>query len=392
MYAHKRDFGINTGYEVMDTQEFGKYLEELNYNFCSGVPCSYLANLINYAMNEVNYVMATNEGEAVAISSGAYLAGAKSMVLMQNSGLTNATSPLTSLNYTFKIPILGFVSLRGDKDYRDEPQHDLMGEITTELLSSMKIPWTFLSNDLSEAKEQLLQADQYIKKQQTFFFVVKKNTFDEVILKKKSGNLLTFQAHGPNVDFESSNCSRYQVLQAILDTADKETLFLGTTGKTGREMFEVKDQPNNLYMVGSMGCVSSLGLGLALNTKKKVICIDGDGSLLMRLGNLATNGYYGPDNFLHILLDNSCHDSTGGQMTVSSGVNFPSLAKACGYVEVQKFDNTSSLKSAIDRWKSNKLRSFFYLKVKPGSKNDLGRPTVTPVQVKERFMKFVNEI
>ncbi len=376
----------------MDTQEFGKYLQELNYNFCSGVPCSYLANLINYAMNEVDYVMATNEGEAVAIASGAYLAGTKSMVLMQNSGLTNATSPLTSLNYTFKIPVLGFVSLRGDKDYKDEPQHDLMGEITTELLSSMKIPWTYLANDLLKAKDQLIEADQYIKKQQTFFFVVKKNTFEEVVLKKQSGNLLPLQTHSSNVDFESSNCSRYQALQAILDTADEDTLFLGTTGKTGREMFEVKDQPNNLYMVGSMGCVSSLGLGLALNTKKKVICIDGDGALLMKLGNLATNGYYGPENFLHILLDNSCHDSTGGQMTVSSGVNFPSLAEACGYIEVKSFDNISSLKNAIEEWKKDKRRSFFYLRVKPGSKKDLGRPTVTPVQVKERFMKFANEI
>ena len=114
--------------------------------------------------------MSSNEGDAVATCSGAYLAGKKPVVLMQNSGLGNAVSPLTSLNSTFKIPLLGFVSHRGKPGVKDEPQHKLMGEITTDLLDLMNINWAYLSDNNKIAFEQLLKADEYIKKGKSYFF------------------------------------------------------------------------------------------------------------------------------------------------------------------------------------------------------------------------------
>ncbi|MEQ9412833.1 MAG: phosphonopyruvate decarboxylase, partial [Cyclobacteriaceae bacterium] len=307
---------------MIPTQQFGNELKKLGYDFYSGVPCSFLKYLINYAINECDYVMSANEGDAVAIASGAYLGGKKSVVLMQNSGLTNATSPLTSLNYTFQLPVLGFVSLRGEEGLGDEPQHELMGQITEKMLKLMKVKWAYLSNDFEEAKKQLKKADKYITKKETFFFVVKKGTFDEVKLKEQQ--LKTLQNKIKNKTATQAELpTRREALKVLTDLSDKETILLATTGKTGRELFEVADKPNHLYMVGSMGCISSLGLGLALSRPdKKVVVIDGDGSAIMRMGSFTTNAYYQPSNLLHVLLDNNTHDSTGGQATVSHNIDF----------------------------------------------------------------------
>jgi phosphonopyruvate decarboxylase len=244
---------------MINTKIFGEELKKLGFRLFSGVPCSFLKSLINYAINECDYVAAANEGDAVAIASGAYMGGEKSVVLMQNSGLTNAISPLTSLNYPFRIPLLGFVSLRGEPGIPDEPQHELMGRITTHLLDLMQIQWDYLSDDLEEAKHKLVQANQHIDNNQPFFFVVKKGTFDEVVLQKQqpSIHLNQIKAQGKA---ENQMPTRHEALTVINSLKDCKTVQLATTGKTGRELYEIEDGDNNLYMVGSMGCISSFGL------------------------------------------------------------------------------------------------------------------------------------
>lgn len=375
---------------MISTQQFGNELKKLGYDFYSGVPCSFLKYLINYAINECDYVMAANEGDAVAIAAGAYLGGKKSVVLMQNSGLTNATSPLTSLNYTFQLPVLGFVSLRGEEGLGDEPQHELMGQITEKMLKLMKVKWAYLSDDFAEAKKQLKKADKYISKKETFFFVVKKGTLDEVKLKEQQ--LKTLQNKVKNKTATKAELpTRRETLKVLTDLSDKETVLLATTGKTGRELFEVADKPNHLYMVGSMGCISSLGLGLALSQpKKKVVVIDGDGSAIMRMGSFATNAYYQPDNLLHILLDNNTHDSTGGQATVSHNIDFVDQAASVCYPITLRVGTLDELTKAIVKWQMNGGMTFLYLKIAKGSTKDLGRPTMKPHEVKTRLMKFIS--
>jgi phosphonopyruvate decarboxylase len=375
---------------LIDTKLFGEELKKLGFTFFSGVPCSFLKHLINYAMNECDYVAATNEGEAVAIASGATLAGGKSVVLMQNSGLTNAVSPLVSLNYPFQIPVLGFVSLRGEPGLLDEPQHELMGRITTQMLELMEIKWDYLSSNLDEAKQQLQRAKTCIEHQQPFFFVVKKGTFatESLKIEKQRTNVNVKKV---NRSREDQLPTRWEVLQHINSLKDEQTVQLATTGKTGRELFEVEDAPNNLYMVGSMGCVSSLGLGMARTKKDKdVFVIEGDGALLMRMGSLATNGYYAPKNMLHILLDNNAHDSTGGQSTVSHNVDFVEVAASCGYTKAIYIHNLHELTDQINDWKKHKGLTFLYMKIAPGSKKNLARPTLKPHQVKERLKVFLN--
>ncbi|MFF2155020.1 phosphonopyruvate decarboxylase [Paenibacillus chitinolyticus] len=374
----------------MDTKLFGEELKKLGYSFFSGVPCSFLKNLINYAINECDYVAAANEGDAVAIASGAYIGGKKSVVLMQNSGLTNAVSPLTSLNYPFRIPLLGFVSLRGEPGIPDEPQHELMGRITTQMLDLMEVEWQYLSKDFEEAKKQLIQADEHIARNRPFFFVVKKGTFDKVQLRDQptSIQLNQFRQHA-HTDHQMP--TRYEALSAINSMKDGNTVQLATTGKTGRELYEIEDADNNLYMVGSMGCISSLGLGLALSQPNKdIVVIDGDGSLLMRMGSLATNAYYHPANMVHILLDNNAHESTGGQSTVSHSIHFIDIAASCGYTNSVHVHSLEELQAFLQEWKVNKGLTFVLLRISKHSKDQLARPHMKPHEVKERLQRFIH--
>jgi phosphonopyruvate decarboxylase len=374
---------------MINTRKFGEEMQKLGFRFFSGVPCSFLKSLINYAINECEYVAAANEGDAVAIASGAYIGGEKPVVLMQNSGLTNAVSPLTSLIYPFRIPLLGFVSLRGEPGIPDEPQHELMGRITTQMLDLMQVQWQFLSNNLEEAAQQLLKANQQIENNQSFFFVVKKGTFDKEVLQKQQSavhlNQVKEQIYAAN-----QLPSRYGSLTVINALKDCKTVQLATTGKTGRELYEIEDANNNLYMVGSMGCISSFGLGLALTQKdKNIVVIDGDGSLLMRMGSLATNGYYNPPNMIHILLDNNSHDSTGGQSTVSHNLDFVDIAASCGYMKSLYVHSLEELEVKLEEWKKTKGLTFLYMKISTNSKEQLSRPNIKPYKVKERLQRFI---
>lgn len=374
---------------ILDTKKFGEELQKLGFTFYSGVPCSFLKNLINYAINECEYVAAVNEGDAVAIASGAYLGGKKAVVLMQNSGLANAVSPLVSLNYPFQIPLLGFVSLRGAAGMADEPQHELMGQITTKLLEIMQVKWLYLSNELEEAKNQLLQANEVLTHSEPFFFVVRKGTFAEERLQAvvPSSCLTRIKISKNSAD---QIPTRREALNAIHSVKESKTVLIATTGKTGRELYEIEDAVNHLYMVGSMGCVSSLGLGLALSQNDlETVVIDGDGSLLMRMGSLATNGYYCPHNMLHILLDNHSHDSTGGQSTVSHNTNLVEIAAACGYRKSIYIHTLEELDARMREWKQTRGLTFLYMRIAKGSSEHLGRPQIKPYEVKERLKAFV---
>jgi len=382
-------------YLTINTYEFGKALSELGFDFYSGVPCSYLKDLINYSINECNYVMAANEGDAVAICAGAAVGGKKSVFLCQNSGLTNAVSPLTSLTYTFQIPVLGFVSLRGEVGVPDEPQHELMGQVTTEMLNTMRIKWEYLSLDYDEALQQVDLANQHIEKNQSFFFVVRKNTFEKVALRDKkvdrSDEALSKTIHGQKLNRYIP--TRTEVLQTIQQEASENSILVATTGFTGRELYAIDDLDNQFYMVGSMGCASSFGLGLALaRPDQKVICIDGDGALMMRMGSLTTNAYYGPSNLLHILLDNHAHESTGGQFTVASVVDFAQVAHHSGYRYTAYIEEEQQLKDEISKWFNQGQLSFYYIQTKLGVPDQLGRPKTKPYEVKERLMRRLENI
>jgi phosphonopyruvate decarboxylase len=376
---------------MLSTSLFGEELKLQGFDFFAGVPCSFLKDLINYAINTGHYVAAANEGDAVAMAAGAFLGGKKTVVLMQNSGLTNASSPLTSLNAVFHIPVLGFVSLRGETGVPDEPQHELMGRITTGLLDLMDIQWEYLSTDMEEAVRQISRANDAVEQDQSFFLVVKKNTFDKVCLCDRT-------LRPVRNDFkrcrarEDARPLRFDALKTIVAQTRRDTILLATTGYTGRELYTIDDSVLNLYLVGSMGCVGSLGLGLALSRKDKdVVVIDGDGSLLMRMGALAVIARQNPENLLHIILDNQCYESTGGQTTMSGSIDFVELVSAVGFRRVLYLHDLVDLEECLCSWKKEKGLTFAYLKIAVGTQPGLARPTVSPREVKERFRKALHE-
>lgn len=419
MYERKRDFIFNPGDNInlrkkMQTEDFGARLKGLGFSDFIGVPCSYLAPLINWAINENAFIMANNEGEAVAMASGISLSSLcdktrrYGVVLMQNSGLSNALSPLTSLNHTFEIPILGFVSLRGEPNEQgqntDEPQHELLGRITDKLLKICEVECAFLDSQFEVACEQLTKAKKVLESNKSFFFIVRNNCFEKVAL---TNNPLNLNLKNPSsqefvsVDFfereqESQKPTRLQALQ-IIQNLSRDCAIFATTGKCGRELYELGDKENQLYMVGSMGCVSALGLGVALKSSKKIIAIDGDSALLMRLGALSGNGYYtkvsNKGNFCHILLDNQSHDSTGGQFNLAPFVNFAQVAKACEYSTIKVARNLSEFAAFLQEFLKAKNGGawFIYLQIAKGSKKNLGRPKSAPKQVALRFSAWLNE-
>jgi phosphonopyruvate decarboxylase len=173
----------------------------------------------------------------------------------------------------------------------------------------------------------------------------------------------------------------------VAQTSSASTAVLATTGFCGRELYAIDDRPNQLYMVGSMGCVLPLALGLALaRPDLRVLALDGDGAALMRMGAFATAGAYGPPNLQHLLLDNGAHDSTGAQATVSGHMSFAQVAAACGYASSLETDDVDQIGAWLQASPLAGPR-FARLLTRTGTPEGLPRPSITPVEVKQRLMR-----
>lgn len=384
---------------MIAANDFLSVCKEFGFNFFTGTPCSYLKPFINYVIDDENYTYldSVNEGDAVAIAAGSVMAGKKAVVMFQNSGLGNAVNPLTSLTYTFKIPVMVITTLRGEPGgAKDEPQHELMGQITTELLETMKLKWEYFPREKNEVYNALKRANDYMEETNLpFVFVMRKGDVEEYALKTKATEAKIQKTYSHEDNFQklpSERHTRTETLKKIQESADEKTLLVATTGMTGRELEALGDFDHQLYMVGSMGCALAFGLGLAVNKPEaKVVVIDGDGALLMRTGSMATVGHYKPKNLVHLLLDNEVHDSTGGQQTVTGQISFATIAKAFGYTEAKSSDELENLESFLKTAPSTGP-SFFHFKMKKGSPKDIGRPKMTPAEVGLRFKNKVAAI
>jgi phosphonopyruvate decarboxylase len=361
------------------------------YGFYTGVPCSFLTPIINRVIGDprLDYVGATSEGEAVAIASGAWLAGRKTVVMCQNSGLGNAVNPLTSLSFPFHIPTLLVVTWRGQPGIHDEPQHELMGQITGRLLETMRIPNRPFPETVDAVAPALDEADNEMTQSALpFAFIMAKDAARDDGLDQKPpgarppGVQRDLRDHGPRP-------TRIEMLERFLAVAPETAAVIATTGKCGRELFTLADRPQHLYQVGSMGGASAMGLGVALHTSRPVVVLDGDGAALMKLGNLATIGSRAPANLVHVVLDNGVHDSTGGQATVSPSVDFAAVALACGYASGTTCDSPDGFERALRETRSGPGPHLIHARIAPGSLAKLGRPTVAPAEVARRFRGFL---
>ncbi|MDC3328444.1 phosphonopyruvate decarboxylase [Pseudomonadales bacterium] len=370
---------------MIDVKAFFDSLANEGVNRFCGVPDSLLKNICAYISDNTapsEHLITANEGSAVALAVGQYIATRQpSLVYMQNSGFGNAINPLLSLAdaKVYGIPMLVMVGWRGELGVKDEPQHIKQGEVMERLLDACDLPTIIISAETKSIEEVLKSAVALtIANNQPVVLLVKKGTFGPYQLK--------------NVMPDIAESSREDAIKMIVEASEADDIFVSTTGMPSRELFEIRvknQQPHDkdFLTVGSMGHANMIALGVAQNTDRHVFCIDGDGASIMHLGNLTSTGQSGAKNLIHILLNNAAHDSVGGQPTCADAIDLPLIAKACGYISVKSMSKLDEIRNYIEKIKGQPGPHLLEVKIKKGSRSDLGRPTSSPIQNKEALMK-----
>ncbi|MGH7655659.1 MAG: phosphonopyruvate decarboxylase [Gemmatimonadaceae bacterium] len=372
--------------DAMTVRGFGPWL---------GVPCSFLRPFIDYVIDrdDLDYVASTNEGEALAMAVGAQLAGRQPVVMLQNSGLGNLVNPLASLTYPFRTPVLLIITLRGDPGLRDEPQHELMGRATRALLDLLEVENEWFPSSDAEIEPRIDQALARMRETGLpFAFILRKNVVDGYEPRPRSDPAPRPRGVLHPAVRSGGKLTRSDAVALLADAAGDGTAIIATTGKTGRELFEFRDRPTHFYVVGSMGCASSIGLGVARYQDAPVMVLDGDGAALMRLEALAGIGHSAPPALIHVILDNESYDSTGGQATISASVNFPEIAIACGYASACSVTGADAMRAALDRARASAGPHLIHIPVALGAAAGLGRPDVAPRDVAVRFRAALDSL
>lgn len=349
---------------MINATEFLNALKAAGVTSFSGTPCSQLKPFLKALDHddEVRFVSASNEGEAIALNAGFYLAGEFGCAFSQNSGLGNMINPLTSLVEPFNIPMLLIISMRGNPPIEGEAQHDRMGAISEELLGLIGIECKQLPKDTRLAI-QIAQAA--VREAMNSCRAI------ALLIDEKS-----FETRATNVECMAREnimrMSRYQALDVIYQALPSHTAIVATTGHTSREILGGFDRANNFYCVGAMGYANAIAHGVALATTDPVAIIDGDGAVLMHLGNLSSISTTAPTNLTHIILDNQAHASTGGQPTNAANVDFPNTARALGYRSAVTCSSRRALKAALTGSSSGPL--LIHVPISTHSQNALPRP------------------
>jgi len=318
---------------VISPKDFVRALKKMGFRSFTGVPCSFFQAATRFVIDDpdLHYTIVPNEGSALALAAGAYLAGESTVLFIQNSGFGNLVNPLTSLNMIYRIPVLIFMSGRA-YGVPDEPQHEIIGKSMGPLLDTLGLPHQDLPGEFSIYEKALRDAKGRMEKEKIpFVFFVKKGSMDE-----------SAPARNGKTNYP---LKRIEAIRLISETLKGDEFIIATTGKPSRELFSVFDRKKNFYMQGSMGHAASIGLGIAIHRpQKKVIILDGDGALLMHMGILSSVGHEKPENFYHIVLDNESYESTGDQDTTSSSTDFKAAALSCGYAWAEEARSGEDLK------------------------------------------------
>lgn len=390
---------------MIEPSKFVDCLTSNGVDFFTGVPDSLLKNFCAYVTDQAggNHVIAANEGGAVGLAAGHYLATGKlALVYMQNSGQGNAVNPLASLvdPDVYSIPMVLLVGWRGQPGVHDEPQHVKQGKITVSLFETIGIPVEILPDDGDAALEMTSAAVARAKAElRPVALVVKKDLFADYKLQNKKPDI--------------AGLKREAAIEGILKSLPADAVIVSTTGMISREVYETRmrlgqDHSHDFLTVGSMGHASQIALGIALaQPDRKVFCLDGDGASIMQMGNMAIVGRSKCGNLTHIVLNNSAHDSVGGQPTVAGEIELEKIAESLGYEVLQSPENqysTGNLTAAqvedavrfvfptVDMCEKGDPEAeshpkFLEIKVAKGSRKDLGRPKEPPQENKKLFME-----
>ena len=368
---------------------FIEALREKGIDCFAGVPDSLLKNICAYITDHFDAehnIIAANEGAAVGLAAGHYLAtGQPACVYMQNSGEGNIINPLASLTdqEVYNIPVLLLIGWRGRPGVHDEPQHVKQGKVTTGLLNVMGVNYEVISKEEDKAAKQIEKAAKALANKEVFALVIEKDTFEDYKLQ--------------NVEVNDLTMTREEAIQTVAAALGEKDCIVSTTGMISRELFEYRAAMNqgherDFLTVGSMGHASQIALGIAMaKTDRKVWCFDGDGAAIMHMGSMAIVANKAPKNYVHIVFNNGAHDSVGGQPTVGLKIDLPAVAKAVGYNACYSVETKEYLAELLEKVKAIDGPVLLEVKVKKGNRKDLGRPTTTPIQNKEALMTFLKK-
>jgi phosphonopyruvate decarboxylase len=368
---------------MIDAKDLFLFLKKNKINFFTGVPDSVLKSfsyVLDLYKKKITNIIAANEGSAVALAVGNYLSTKKpALVYMQNSGLGNAINPLISICHpkVYSIPLVLMIGWRGSPKENDEPQHQLKGGITTSILKLLNIKFLVLNNfnDFKKIKD-LISYSRY--KKRPVALLVKNN-----ILSLKNGFKKKIKS--------KNYLTREIVINELLSKINKNTKIISTAGYTSRELFQIRKNKKfkngkDFYMVGGMGHSSMTSLGYSLNSKNQVICLDGDGSLIMHMGSLISTGLKSKANFKHILLNNGSHESVGDQKIDTLKINFKNIIKGFGYKNYYFAKNNLSFNQNLENFLKSRGPSFFEIHIKSESIKKLSRPK-NFIKIKKNFIK-----
>lgn len=370
---------------MVSVDKFYDTLRDCGVSMFTGVPDSLLKNMCAYITDysdSDHNIIAANEGAAVGIAAGYYLAtGEVPVVYMQNSGIGNAVNPLMSLadEKVYSMPILLVIGWRGEPGVHDEPQHVKQGEVTLPLLEAMQIPYIVLPDEDTTALQALqsIVADCH-RLSKPHAVVIRKNTFGKYKLQKEAVN-----------DYP---LSREEALFRLVESIEEDSVVVSTTGKLSRELFELREtrgegHDRDFLTVGSMGHSSSISLGIALEKpERRVYCFDGDGAFIMHMGAISNIGALAPKNLVHVVFNNGAHESVGGQPTIGFGIDICAIARACGYKEAMTVTTTDEFNALSEKLHTLEGPVLVELRVRINSRDNLGRPTTTPIENKKAFM------
>ena len=374
---------------MIRSEFFIEKLRESGIDCYTGVPDSLLKNICAYITDHFDAhhnIIAANEGAAVGLAAGHYLAtGRPACVYMQNSGEGNIINPLASLTdqEVYNIPVLLLIGWRGRPGVHDEPQHIKQGKVTMGLLNTMGVNFDVLSKDEDKAEKQIAKAVTALKNKEVYALVIEKDTFEEYKLQNVEKNDLTM--------------SREEAIRTVAAALDENDCIISTTGMISRELFEYRTSmgqghERDFLTVGSMGHASQIALGIAMaQSGRRIWCFDGDGAAIMHMGSMAIIASKEPKNYVHIVFNNGAHDSVGGQPTVGFKIDLPAVAKAVGYKNAFSTETKEHLTNLLKMLKAQEGPVLLEIKVKKGNRKDLGRPTTTPIQNKEALMNFLKK-
>jgi len=374
----------------MDIKSFMSILNGFGVDFYTGVPDSLLSPFCDYIMSEYGvsskHIVAANEGAAVGLAAGYYLATANpAVVYMQNSGIGNAVNPICSLLHkkVYAIPAIFVIGWRGEPAVKDEPQHSFQGEVTLSLLDCLEIPYIVVSKEtqFSDLARDSQKFKEYIEDGQSVAFVVRKSAL-------QNDNAVNYSSE--------AEMTREKILKIIIDSSNSNDVFVCTTGKLSREVFEIREQRGeghgcDFLTVGSMGHSISIAHGIALSKPdKRVFCMDGDGAAIMHLGSLAVAGVSNQQNLVHVVINNGAHETVGGMPVVSRHLNLSEIALNFGYKSSFRAVSENELLQVLDSLKSLKGSTFIEVISNLESRKNLGRPTTIPIQNKNDLMNFLS--